>query len=169
MQAGPGQCATRVEGSESCIAAAGGILEYGSPRFGSAASVSCAKQVSQRIEDQGSGGTVPFRRAASETVQEGELARGTQLEHRSKIVCAASVCDAVEVARRVLDQTTNGIGSVRTTHEGVQHGLEAAVEIQCVDGSVSVRAAAAVVPQMLPLLRRGVANGVPPSAPPSNV
>jgi hypothetical protein len=51
----------------------------------------------------------------------------------------------------------------------VQHGLEAAVEIQCVDGSVSVRAAAAVVPQMLPLFRRGVANGVPPSAPPSNV
>src|ERR1022692_3614034 len=116
MQAGPGQCATRVEGSESCIAAAGGILEYG-----------------------------------------------------SKIVCAASVCRPVEVARRVLDQTPNGIGSVRTTHEGVQHGLEAAVEIQCVDGSVSVRAAAAVVPQMLPLFRRGVANGVPPSAPPLNV
>src|ERR1700678_491464 len=61
--------------------------------------------------------------AARETVQNCELARRSYFENRSVVVSSTLICGPTKISRRVLDQSSIGVLTVRATGKAILHTL----------------------------------------------
>src|SRR5580704_12899985 len=108
------------------------VMEYGlisarikfenSSKVVRSARVGYAENVSLLIQVQ-IGVRVCARRAARETVQNGELAQRSYFENGAVVVSSTLIGSPIKISFRVSDQSSIGIRTVRATIEAILHGL----------------------------------------------